>query len=95
VQYHCYLHGCEDYRANTHRAYKIKLKGLAENNPGRIVKGKRGLKVFYYHRPSYSSFNKKMNLLAREGPALASASNRLDTKGGGLGNTINLCIIKI
>ena len=55
----------EDYGANIHRAYKARLKELAENN--RIVKGKRHLMVKYYHNPSFPSFNKKMNLLAREG----------------------------
>lgn len=55
----------EDYGANIHRAYKARLKELAENN--RVVSGKRGLEVFYYHKPSFPSFNKKMNLLAREG----------------------------
>jgi len=55
----------EDYGANIHRAYKARLKELAENN--RIVSSKRGIKVKYYHKPSFPSFNKKMNLLAREG----------------------------
>jgi hypothetical protein len=55
----------EDYGANIHRAYKRELNRLAENN--RIVSGKRGIKVKYYHKPSYDSFNKKMNLFAREG----------------------------
>ena len=55
----------EDYGANIHRAYKRRLKELAESN--RVVKGKRSLRVKYYHKPSFPSFNKKMNLLAREG----------------------------
>lgn len=47
----------EDYGANIHRAYKAELDRIAREN------GRR----YRYHRPSYSSFNKKMNLLAREG----------------------------
>lgn len=47
----------EDYGASIHRAYKAELDRLAGEN------GRRRR----YHRASYSSFNKKMNLLAREG----------------------------
>ena len=47
----------EAYGAQIHRAYKEELKRLATE------KGRR----YRYHRASYSSFNKKMNLLAREG----------------------------
>ena len=57
----------EDYGAQIHRAYKAELKKLAEHNPGRVLKGKRRLKVLYYHKTSFASFNKKMSLLAREG----------------------------
>ena len=45
------------YGAQIHRAYKAVLDRIAKEN------GRR----HRYHRPSYSSFNKKMNLLAREG----------------------------
>ena len=47
----------EDYGANIHRAYKAELDRIAREN------GRR----YRYHRASYSSFNKVMNLLAREG----------------------------
>ena len=47
----------EDYGASIHRLYKAELDRIAREN------GRR----YRYHRPSYSSFNKKMNLLAREG----------------------------
>lgn len=47
----------EDYGANIHRAYKAELDRIAMEN------GRR----YRYHRPSFSSFSKKMNLLAREG----------------------------
>ena len=57
----------EDYGANIHRAYKIELDEMAVRNgrlkqkPDGRVMGKR------YHKPSYSSFNKIMNMLSREG----------------------------
>ncbi len=47
----------EDYGANIHRAYKKALDLIATNN-----NRKRR-----YHRASYSSFNKLMNVLVREG----------------------------
>ena len=57
----------EDYGANIHRAYKARLKELAENNPQRVANGRRGIKVKYYHKPRYHSFEMKVQLLAREG----------------------------
>lgn len=47
----------EDYGASIHRAYKQELDRIAREN------GRR----YRYHRPSFSSFSKKMNLLSREG----------------------------
>ena len=47
----------EDYGANIHRAYKAELDRIAREN------GRR----YRYHRASFPSFNKKMNLLTREG----------------------------
>ena len=47
----------EAYGAQIHRAYKAELDRLA------IERTRR----YRYHRASYSSFNKKMNLLTREG----------------------------
>jgi len=47
----------EDYGARIHRAYKAELDRIAREN------GRR----YRYHRPSFPSFSKKMNLLTREG----------------------------
>ena len=47
----------EDYGANIHRAYKVELDRIASENSRR----------YRYHRPSFPSFSKKMNLLSREG----------------------------
>ena len=47
----------EAYGAQIHRAYKAELDRIAREN------GRR----YRYHRPSFSSFNKIMNLLTREG----------------------------
>jgi len=58
----------EDYGANIHRAYKTELRRLAETNPGRMVRGKRGgMMVHYYREPKYLSFQMVVNGLAREG----------------------------
>lgn len=47
----------EDYGANIHRAYKRRLDEISSQN-GRKRR---------YHKPTYSSFNKQVNLLVREG----------------------------
>ena len=57
----------EDYIARMHRAYKEELKRLAENNPQRLINGRRGIKVKHYHKPRYHSFEMKVQLLTREG----------------------------
>lgn len=57
----------EAYIAEMHRAYKEELKRLAENNPQRLVNGRRGIKVKHYHKPRYHSFEMVVQLLAREG----------------------------
>jgi hypothetical protein len=57
----------EDYGANIHRAYKEELKRLAAINPKRVRNTRQGVKILFYHKPSFSSFNKVMNLLKREG----------------------------
>ncbi|MBA7705275.1 hypothetical protein ES703_114101 [subsurface metagenome] len=50
-------HISESYGAQINRAYKVELDRLA------LERGRR----YRYHRASYSSFNKVMNILAREG----------------------------
>jgi len=52
----------EDYGANIHRAYNRALDSLATELRGNKRKGQK-----HYHKPRFSSFNKYMNLLAREG----------------------------
>jgi len=47
----------EDYGANMHRAYKAELDRIARDN------GRR----YRYHKPRYSSFQMKVQQLAREG----------------------------
>jgi len=46
----------EDYGANIHRAYKLELDRIAREN------GRRR-----YHRPTYTSFQRQVELLAKEG----------------------------
>lgn len=57
----------EQYIAEMHRAYKEELKRLAENNPQRLVNGRRGIKVKHYHKPRYHSFEMSVQMLRREG----------------------------
>jgi len=47
----------EDYGANIHRAYKAELDRIASGN------GRRRR----YHKPTYSSFQRQVELLAKEG----------------------------
>jgi hypothetical protein len=47
----------EDYGASIHRAYKAELDRIASEN------GRR----YRYHRPTYSSFQRQVELLAKEG----------------------------
>ena len=57
----------EQYIAEMHRAYKAELERLAENDPQRLVNGRRGIKVKHYHKPRYHSFEMSVQLLRREG----------------------------
>ena len=52
----------EDYGANIHRAYKDVLDKLASASREDKRRGRK-----HYHKPTFNSFNKYMNLLAREG----------------------------
>lgn len=58
----------EAYIAEMHRAYKLELLKVAEQNPRRCRVTKYGeIKVRPYHAPRYHSFEMEVQLLTRQG----------------------------